>query len=69
MQLPLIVSANRRLHCKAVRSSVDSEEVRLANANINDCQMDLTAKLLLYVRIFMVILYYCRAPYSGYIGE
>ena len=41
MQPPIIVSANRRLHCKAVRSSDDSEEVRLANANINDHQMDL----------------------------
>ena len=41
MQPPVIVSANRRLHCKAVGSSDDSEEVRLANANINDRQMDL----------------------------
>ena len=41
LQPPIIVSANRRLHCKAVRSSDDSEEVRLANANINDRQMDL----------------------------
>ena len=38
MQPPIIVSANRRLHCKAIRSS---DEVRLANANINDHQMDL----------------------------
>ena len=39
-----IVSANRtnrRLHCKAIKSSDDSEEVRLANTNINDHQMDL----------------------------
>ena len=45
LQLPIIVSANRRLHCKAVRSSNDSEEVRLANANIIDCQMDLAKQL------------------------
>ena len=41
MQPPIIVSANRRLHCKAARSSDDSKAVRLANANINDRQMDL----------------------------
>ena len=34
LQPPIIVSVNRRLHCKAVRSSDNSEEVRLANANI-----------------------------------
>ena len=38
LQPPIIVSVNRRLHCKAIRSS---DEVRLANANINDCQVDL----------------------------
>ena len=45
MQPPIIVSANRRLHCKAVRSSDASREVRLANANINDRQIDLAKQL------------------------
>ena len=35
MQLPITVPANRRLHCRS------SEKVRLANANINDRQIDL----------------------------
>ena len=38
LQPPIIVSANRRLHYKAVRSN---DEVRLANTNINDRQMEL----------------------------
>ena len=42
LQPPIIVSANRRLHCKAVRSSDDSGEVRLAiKHQYKDCQMDL----------------------------
>ena len=39
LQPSIIVSANRRLHCKAVRSSDDSEEV--TPIYVNDRQMDL----------------------------